>query len=135
MAGSSLYQSTSQVPTGVTVVVGPQGESGFAIPVETVNASGALELDYSVSKHYHVNVLGNITSVSIIGWPASGNFARLTAEFHNTGNFNIVFPSAFYWSGPVPTLTGGAGTEDWFAFTTSTGGTRVTGHYVGANYT
>lgn len=136
MAGSSLYQSTSQLPTGVTVIQGETGESGFAVPIQTVEASGALAIDYDLGKHCVVNVNGNITSFSVINWPATGNFARLTVEFHNTGAYGITFPAAYKWSGggTDPQLTSGSGKEDWFAFTTSDAGTTTTGHFVGANY-
>lgn len=135
--GSSLYQEGSQVPVGVTTIVGATGDSGFAVPIQTVTGTGAVVLDYDEGKHVVLNLTGNITSLAFTNWPVSGNFARMTVEVHNTGAFTIAgYDSAIKWGfgGTEPDITQGAGAIDWLAFTTTDSGTSLTGHYVGQNY-
>lgn len=135
---SSLYQDTSQLPVGVSVVIGPQGNDGAAVPVQYVSGSGSVTLDYSLGKHVVLTLTGNITALAFINWPLAGNLARLTVEVHNTGNYSISgYPSQTKWSlgHTVPVITLGNGAEDWLAFTTTTAGSSISGHYVGQNYT
>lgn len=144
MASSSLYQTQSQIPVGVTTIAGATGATGAAglngdvVPIQSVSGSGAVILDYDEGTHVVLTLTGNITSLTFSNWPAAGNFVIMTVEVRNTGAYSI---SGYYagvkWAGGgiAPTITPGGGAIDWLAFTTSDSGVTVYGHQIGRNFT
>ena len=105
-------------------------------PLPIYNAgsvSGATALDFHNGDTQIISLIGN-TTLTVINWPAIG-LAKLTLIAQNTGAYTLAFPTA-KWSGAsgAPTLTSGAGREDWFILVTIDGGATLRGNVVGQNY-
>lgn len=136
MAGSSLFQTTGPVPSGITYIPGPAGDDGYEVPIQTVAASGAVTLDYSLGRHVVLNLVGNVSSISVSNWPDTGNLARLSIEVRNTGAYDIsAWPAGTKWAfGAPPTITPGAGKIDVVALTTTDAGSSLVGYFIGKDF-
>jgi hypothetical protein len=98
-----------------------------------ITATGALNLNRTNGEVQRLNVTGSVTSMTISGWPASGQFARLVLEVVNTGGFTVTWPSGTKWpTGTVPVVTPSG--KDLFILVTFDGGVTVYGNVVGQNY-
>ena len=118
---------------------GAQGEQGpdpWLEPIQNIAASGSLEINYSLGKHVHLTLTGDVTSFSVIGWPVANRIARLTLEILNSGDFGILaWPGQVLWqSGSTPEITRGAGARDRIILSTSDAGTTIYGDPVGFDY-
>lgn len=123
------------VEVAAQAMPGPRGDDGWAAPIQKITATGpTLQINYALGKHCVITITGNVTSVSVVGWPAADLLARLTLELVNTGGFTFAPPPAKWTNGQVATNTPGAGKADTWIFTTVDGGATVKGHVVGSNY-
>lgn len=118
---------------------GAQGDPGpdpWLEPIQNISASGALVIDYSLGKHVRLSLAGDVTSFSIVGWPAANRIARLTLEVLNSGDFGILaWPNGTIWqSGSLPEITRGAGARDRIILSTSDTGAVIYGDPVGFDY-
>ena len=96
--------------------------------------SGAVALDYTNGHYQYATVTGNITSLTISNFPASGKngFMSLELTQDGTGGRTIALSSAYKTpeSGGIA-LSTGAGDVDIFRFETRDAGTTI---YTFANY-
>jgi len=119
--------------------IGPEGPAGpdpWLAAVQDVSAQGGVTLVYSAGKHVRLTLLGNITSLSVEGWPVANRLARLTLETINTGNFNVLsWPAGSLWQGGIiMPLTQGAGAKDRFVLSTTDAGSTIFVDAVGFDY-
>lgn len=113
----------------------------FLVPVDhqikaSANASGTLAIDRANGEYQVYSLTGNVTSITLTGWPASGEYGKLVLEFNNTGSFTISgWPAAVKWpAGTAPTMTAGSGKDLIVILTTRDGGTKVRGNNAGQDY-
>jgi hypothetical protein len=113
----------------------------FQVPVDHVikpsaNASGALAIDRANGEYQVYSVTGDVTSITLTGWPVSGEYGKLILEFTNTGAFTINgWPAAVKWpKSVIPTLTSGNGKDMLVVLTTRDGGATVRGSVAGQDY-
>jgi hypothetical protein len=97
-----------------------------------ISASGAVTIDRSLGEIQRLNVTGNVTSISILNWPPSGQVGRLILEVVNTGSFTVAFPSARWASGLVPVVTPSG--RDLYGFLSFDGGSTLYGSTIGQAY-
>lgn len=104
--------------------------------VATVNASTAsITLDASTARHFIVNLQTNVSTVTLSNWPSNGALVRVTVEIRNTGSFTYAHPASIKWpDGVAPSVTSGSGKIDWFAYLSADGGTTITGHVLGLDF-
>lgn len=110
--------------------------SALSVP-ETVHAGGALQLDYQRGTFQRLILAGDVTEMSIIGWPRAGKTGRLILQVTNTGNFAIdAWPVTTMWTnnGDQPTVSVGVGARDIFVLTAADGGNEFFANVVGQNY-
>jgi hypothetical protein len=121
---------------GTAGTQGPRGPDGWAAPIQRLVADAAdLTINYALGKHVVVSLEANVSSFSVVGWPAADRLARLTLEITNAGGFSIAWPAWIEWAyGVVPVVSPGAGAFDMIALTTVDGGPPVRGHVVGQRY-
>ena len=107
-----------------------------ALEVPQIIGNGAVEIDYAKGTFQNLILTGNITSMSIINWPAMGKTGRLILQTTNTGAFVIgAWPPGTEWSqGAVGSVTSGAGKKDLFVLTTASAGAEIFGNTVGQDY-
>ena len=111
-------------------------QSALSVP-ETVTAGGAVEIDYQKGTFQRLVLAGDVTSMSIIGWPRSGKTGRLILQVTNTGLFEINgWPVTTLWAGGGvdPVITKGVGKRDLFVFTSADGGVELFADVVGQDY-
>lgn len=110
--------------------------SALNVP-ETVHTGGALTIDYQRGTFQRLILAGNVTAMSIIGWPRAGKTGRLILQVTNTGNFAIeAWPVTTMWTnnGDQPVVSVGAGKRDIFVLTAADGGVEFFANLVGQNY-
>jgi hypothetical protein len=99
------------------------------------DVSGDVVLNYRNGSFQQVNIIGNITSLDVIGWPQYGETGRLIILMKNTGNFTVSnWVKAKWVNGDAPELTVGAGAEDMVVLLTRTAGAVRYGNLIGQNY-
>lgn len=105
-------------------------------PIQTIDASGDVVIDYSLGKHCVLNVIGDIDTISVTNWPVPGRIARLTLEFINTGPYGVTsWDSSIMWpGGAVPDITQGPNRRDRVILSTTDGGAVVYGDSIGFDY-
>lgn len=92
------------------------------------NISGAVAIDYTNGQYQYGTVTGNITSVTVSNWPASGNAGWMTLELtqDGTGSRTIALASAYKTvGGGGITLTTTAGAKDKLRLETRDAGTTI----------
>lgn len=92
------------------------------------NISGAVAVDYTNGHYQYGTVTGNITSLTISNWPASGKTGWLTLELtqDGTGGRTIALTSAYKTiAGGGVTLSTAASARDLLRFETRDGGTTI----------
>jgi hypothetical protein len=124
---------SSPGPQGVQ---GPSGPDPWLEPIQDINASGAVEINYALGKHVRLHLVGTVTQLSVSGWPIANRIARLTLEILNEGNFGILaWPNGTIWqSASVPEITQGAGARDRIILSTTDSGETIYGDPVGFDY-
>ena len=115
---------------------GPEGPDPWLEPIQDLAAAGALTIDYRLGKHVRLTLAGDVTSFSVIGWPAPNRIARLTLEILNTGDFGILaWPSGTLWqSGSVAQITRGLGARDRIILSTTDAGATIYADPIGFDY-
>jgi hypothetical protein len=79
---------------------------------------------------HRYQLVGTVTDVTITGWPAGGQFARLVLEIQDLGGYGFAWPSIVRWpSGQVPAIT--ANGMDVFILISFDGGSTIYGNVVG----
>ena len=93
-------------------------------------------VDYALGKHVRLNLTGDVTSFSVINWPAPNRIARLTLEILNGGDFGILaWPPGILWqSGSVAQITRWAGARDRIILSTTDAGATLYADPIGFDY-
>jgi hypothetical protein len=110
---------------------------GGSFPINVFTQSTAsMTVNRTATEYHRVSLAVNVTSVTLSGWPAAGNFGRIQLEIRNTGAFSISgWPASVVWpNGVTPSVTSGAGKKDVFVFWSTDGGTVIYGSIVGQNF-
>ena len=97
--------------------------------------SGAITIDCNTAAYFYLNIIGNVTSITINNVPALYLFS-LTIEIRQggTGSYTIAWPGTVKWEGGVaPTLTTTVGKTDVVTLVTRDGGTSWLGFVAGKN--
>jgi hypothetical protein len=104
-------------------------------PIYSVAANGATALDWANGEVQQITLTGAAT-LSVSGWPASGNLARIVLDVLNTGAFAISgWPVGTKWAGgSAPAITSGAGKQDVVILMTFDGGATILGSIAGQDY-
>lgn len=92
------------------------------------NISGAVAIDYENGHWQYGTATGNITSVTVSNWPASGKGAWLSLEIiqDGTGGRTLTLSSAYKTAGGGGiTLSTDASAKDLVHLTTRDGGTTI----------
>lgn len=92
------------------------------------NVSGAVTLDYTNGHWQYATLTGNVTSLTVNNWPASGKGGWLTLELvqDGTGSRTLTLGSAYDTpGGSGVTLSTAAGARDVLYLRTRDGGTTV----------
>ena len=115
---------------------GPEGPDPWLDPIQDITASGAVVIDYALGKHVRLNLSGDVTSFTVIGWPAPNRIARLTLEILNTGAFGILAwpPGTLWQAGSVAQITRGLGARDRIILSTTDAGTNIYADPIGFDY-
>jgi hypothetical protein len=115
---------------------GPSGPDPWLEPIQDIEASGALAINYALGKHVRLTLAGDVTSFAVSGWPVTNRIARLTLEILNSGDFGILaWPNGTIWqSGSVPEVTRGDGARDRIILSTTDAGATIYGDPVGFDY-
>lgn len=101
------------------------------------SVSGAATINLENGNSQKIVVTGNITSMDMQNWPASGIDGSLIlyVEQGGTGSYTIVWDTAIDWPGGVaPTISTAVGSMDIYAFRSIDGGTTIYGVQVGADF-
>lgn len=113
------------------------GTSLLQLPtVQTINASaGTVTLNMDIARHFIINLQSNVTTVTVTNWPTAGNLARCVVEIRNTSTYTYTHPISAKWAnGFKPSNTLGNGKIDQFFYLSADGGTTVTGHILGLDF-
>jgi len=102
------------------------------------NASGTLSIGLNAGNYQKTTLTGNITSVTILNLPTSGDFYELRLYVHQDGSGGRTisgWPSGTLWpSGSAPDLSGsGANAVDIIVLGTPDAGTTWYGYRVASN--
>lgn len=92
------------------------------------NVSGAVALDYTNGNYQYATATGNITSLTISNWPASGSLGSFTLELSQdgTGSRTLTLSSAYKTEGGAGiTLTTTASATDILTFLTRDAGSTI----------
>jgi hypothetical protein len=87
-------------------------------------------IDRSAGMAYAVTLTGNVTSVTVENWGASGNISQVFLDIVSAG-FSIAWNLSVIWEGGIkPALVG----KSLVILTTVDGGATIFGNVVGQNY-
>lgn len=92
------------------------------------NISGAVTLDYTNGSYQYATLTGNVTSLTISNWPASGTGGWMTLELaqDGTGSRTLTLGSAYKTQGAAGvTLTTTASKRDKLYLQTRDAGTTI----------
>jgi len=92
------------------------------------NISGAVSLDYTNGQYQYATLTGNVSSLTITNWPASGSGAWMTLELtqDGTGGRTLSLSSAYKTAfGAGVTLTTTASARDKLYLQTKDAGTTI----------
>ena len=135
LSSEPVVAKLSAMP-GPQGVQGPKGPDPWLEPIQDLTASGPLIIDYALGKHVRLNLTGDVTSFSVIGWPVPGRIARLTLEIVNGGDFGILAwpPGTLWQTGSVAQITRGLGARDRIILSTTDAGTTLYADPIGFDY-
>jgi len=91
-------------------------------------ATGSVGVDCENGNEHHLTLIGNITTLTISNWPASGRRARLTLYLKQggSGGYTVSWPAAVDWGAAgAPTLSTTVGQTDIVVLTTDDAGTNI----------
>jgi hypothetical protein len=95
-----------------------------------ISSFGAITINRAQGEVHRLTLAGTVTAVTILGWPAGGQFARLVLEIVDTGGYGFAWPSNVLWpGGTVPAVT--ANGKDVFVLLSFDGGTTIYGNVAG----
>ena len=95
--------------------------------------SGTVTVDRSAGEVQQLTLTGN-TTLSIVGWPSAGQFARMVLQIDGSGgSYTVTWPSGTTWPGGTPPTMSANGI-DIYIFMSFDGGATVFGNVVGQNY-
>jgi len=132
-ASARLSLIASPGPQGAQ---GPEGPDPWLEPIQDIEAMGALIINYARGKHVRLNLIGDVTSFSVINWPPPNRIARLTLEILNGGDFGILAwpPGTLWQSGSVAQITRGEGARDRLILSTTDAGATLYADPIGFDY-
>ena len=108
-------------------------DQSIAAPV----VDGVLSLNVAQADTFRIDLAGDVTSVVLTGWPASGLSKRVAIYFVQdaVGSRAVTWPAAWKWSaGVAHALSTDPGAIDCFVFVSIDGGATVFGNVVGLAY-
>lgn len=110
------------------------GPKRVDLPINTVaGVSGAVTLNRANGEYQALTLTGNVTALTVTGWPAAGTLGKLTLDITNGASFSITWPGSTKWPrGLAPTLTPTG--RDLVLLMSIDGGTTVLGNTVGQAY-
>lgn len=89
---------------------------------------GAVKLIHREAQDYTILLLGDVPTLSIVGWPTPGEPTKMQLTFKQdgTGGHSVTWPSAWYWpGGTAPTVTSDPNAIDVVELITNDGGVEV----------
>lgn len=140
MFNTAIPSTMTVVPCDVfeiQISAGEQGPPGSQeLKVKEVASIDQTVIDYAQGAWQHLTLTGDVTSLSVINWPAAGKAARLVLQITNNGAFNINgWPAGTLWpSGDPPQITGREGAQDIIVLSTGSGGAPIFGSVVGQDF-
>ena len=127
----------TQIPSSNVTGSGGSGTGASAINLASspIITGNVLALDLSVYTVFEVNLLSNITSVSIANVPIAGIMASFMIIFQADGTpRTVIWPAGFKWpSGVAPSITSTLNKKDAFVFFSTDGGTSWEAFISGQN--
>lgn len=101
------------------------------------SATNTLTLDYTTGPVFDVTLTENVTTFSVTGWPATGNWGQVVLVIRqgSPSPFTFAWPAGYIWEGgTAPTVTATAGAIDVFVLNTPDAGTTTLGNTIGQAY-
>ncbi len=98
---------------------------------------GDENVDYTEGAYRKLTLTGNVTSIDILNWPATGKVGSLTLRLKQdaTGSRTITWPASVDWAGgAAPTLSTAANAVDFVTLWTDDAGITVYGAEVGLDF-
>ncbi len=90
--------------------------------------SNVVTLDLSLGDRFKSTLNQNVTTVTVTGWPASGQGRSVMwiIQQNGTGSFTLAFPASWKWpSATIPSITSTANGRDRYALFSEDGGATV----------
>lgn len=108
----------------------------YAVAVTTdATFTGAETLDYATGNVKELTLTGNVTSITINNWPASGREGRLTLYIHQDSTARtITWPAAVTWGAAGAPDLSTVSTTYVVVLTTLDGGTTIYGFLAGSQF-
>lgn len=100
-------------------------------------ATGSVDVDLVNGNEHHLTLTGNITTLTISNWPATGRRGKLTLYLKQggAGSFTVAWPGAVDWGDVgAPTLSTAPGDTDVVVLTTDDAGTNIFAMLVGKGF-
>lgn len=120
--------------------VGPAGTgygmllTDYAVQAQLPNWSGAVSVNLDLGNVVQPTLQGDVTSVSITGWPSAGTEGKLVLYIPQGATpYTITgWPAGVKWLGAQPPqLTNTTGNVDIIVLTSIDGGTTILGFHIG----
>lgn len=123
--------STNVTGTGSSAT----GATAINLATSPIINNNTLALDLTTYTVFEVNLLQNITSISISNVPAAGIMASFMIIFTADGTArSVTWPASFKWpNGVAPSLTSTLNKKDAFVFFSTTGGNEWEAFISGQN--
>lgn len=114
---------------------GAEGATAINLSTSPIITNGVLTLDLTTYTVFEVNLLQNISSISVTNIPAAGIMASFMIIFTGDGTArSIVWPSSFKWPNNVaPSVTSTLNKKDAYVFFSTTGGNEWAAFISGQN--
>lgn len=94
------------------------------------SVQGSITIYRQQGEVHRFYLIGTVTDITISGWPAGGQFARLVLEIQNGAGYGWAWPTNVMWPlGEAPGVTPGG--TDVFILVSFDGGTTIYGNVVG----
>lgn len=94
--------------------------------VDKGSISGSVTFDLSAADFQFATVSGDLTSVTISNWPASGKVEFFTLELTNGGAHSITWPASIKWDGGNDPTLQSSGVDTLILYSRD-GGTTIRG--------